>query len=188
MYYIKLSAILFLICAVAAGILAYVNGITDPRIRKIQEEKETATRAELIPEADFPEVKGTLDTTFVYQRAIDKKSGELKGYTFVASRSGYSSVIKTMVGVDTLFNVIAIRVIDQKETPGLGANCTAEKFTDQFKERDISRLVLDKDGGGEGAVVSIAGSTITTRAITSSIRITLEKLQAEIKAAQGGEQ
>jgi len=186
MYYLKLGAILLLICAIAAGVLAYVNEITAPRIKKLQEEKVTATRTELIPDAEFHDIRGIIDTNFVYQRANDPLNGALKGYTFIAEQTGYSSVIRTMVGVDSLFNIIAIKVIDQKETPGLGANCEAQVFRDQFKGRGSSTLVIDKDGGGDGAIVSIAGATITTRAIVSSIRVTLDKLQAEVSALTGG--
>lgn len=185
MYYLKLGAILFLICAIAAGVLAYVNGITAPRIKLLQEQKETSSRAELIPDAEFELTRGTVDSSFVYYRALDNQTKALKGYTLIAEQSGYSSVIKTMVGVDPLFNIIAIRVIDQKETPGLGANCTAASFAQMFQGRSLNSLVLDKDGG---EISSMAGATITTRAINSSIRIALSKLKAEIQAEEGGGQ
>lgn len=48
-------------------------------------------------------------------------NGQTQGYAFIASGEGYSGVIRIMVGTDTEGNTLGIRVLEQTETPGLGA-------------------------------------------------------------------
>ncbi|MCP4647180.1 MAG: FMN-binding protein, partial [bacterium] len=67
-------------------------------------------------------------------------------------------------------------VLFQQETPGLGANVSnPEKFIYQFDGLDASTLLLSKDGG---ELDSITGSTITSRAVTDSVREGLDALAA----------
>jgi len=183
MYYLKLGFILLIFCVVAAGILAYINGLTDPIIkdRKIQEEKDT--RSKLIPGADFI-LKANADSSFDYYAAVDSITKAVKGYTFIAEGSGYSGKIKTMVGVDSTFAIIAIQVIDQSETPGLGAKCLEPEFADRYSQMTISDLFVDKDKAEEKNIKSITGATITTRAITNSIREQIMILKKAIEAEQ----
>jgi len=166
MYYAKLGFILLIFCAVAAGILAYVNGLTAPVISQRKELEETQTRQQLIPNSDFT-LMSSADSSFSFYKAIDKSSGTTNGYAFISEGTGYSSRIKTMVGVDTLFQVLAIKIIDQAETPGLGAKCQDQAYFDMYAGLSEADLFVDKDGG---KIKSITGATITTRAVTNSIR------------------
>ena len=86
--------------------------------------------------------------------------------TYVASRYGYSSEVKTMVGVNYDMTIKKIKVIEQAETPGLGANATTEGFQGQFSGKGLAGLLVDKDGG---KIVSLTGATITSRTVTNSI-------------------
>jgi electron transport complex protein RnfG len=104
--------------------------------------------------------------TTSYFIAYKKGSKELLGYTFTAGKTGYSSKVLTMAGLDPQFNIINIKVIDQAETPGLGANCTAPSFSDQFKGKTQEDMLVDKDGG---PIKSLCGATITTRAKANSL-------------------
>ncbi|MDD2228381.1 MAG: FMN-binding protein [Candidatus Cloacimonetes bacterium] len=178
-YYIRLTLILLIFCAVASGILAYVNSLTEPVITERKAKEEVATRSELIPDADFSEAKfadGSL-----YYIATSKATKDTLGYTFVAAENGYSSNVQTMVGVDTNLKVVKIKVINQAETPGLGANCTSDSFQAQFSGLGETDLLVDKDGG---MVKSLSGATITTRTITNSIAAQI----AALKASMGGSQ
>ncbi len=180
MYYVKLGFILLVICAIAAGLLAYINSLTEPVIAERKAQEEISTRQALIPGAVFEEV--STEDGFTFFTAKDTESGELMGYTFIAAKSAYSSTIQTMVGIDRDMKVIAIKVIDQAETPGLGANCTQPSFYEMFRGLGESELYVDKDGG---AVRSIAGATITTRAVTNSIREEIAALKRYL-VKQGG--
>jgi electron transport complex protein RnfG len=178
---LKLGFILLIFCAVASGILAYINSLTAPVIAERKAKEEIATRESLIPEADFEELQAPGGEKYFIAR--DKETQEIKGYTFNAAQSGYSSVVQTMVGVDKDFRVIDIKVIDQAETPGLGANCTAESFTGQFAGLAAPELAVDKDGG---KIKSLSGATITSRCVANSIREMINTVQFSI--SNGGDQ
>jgi Na+-translocating ferredoxin:NAD+ oxidoreductase subunit G len=177
-YYLKLGFILLIFCVIASGILAYINTLTAPVIAERKAREEEETRAALIPDAVF-EQKVT-DQGMKYFLARDPEDSDLIGYTFIAAEIGYSSTVQTMVGVDKDFEVLGIEVIDQSETPGLGANCTSNSFTAQFSGLSIPELYVDKDGG---AIVSLSGATITSRTIANSLRESILDVQDE---PQGG--
>ena len=179
-YYLKLGFVLLVFCVVASGILAYINSLTAPVIADRKAKEEVSTREALIPDASFEQT--SLTNGDVYYTARSNASNEILGYTFIAAQTGYSSKVQTMVGVDKDFKVIAIKVIDQAETPGLGANCTQKSFTDQFKRLTSNDLYVDKDGG---KVKSLSGATITSRCIANSIRETIAFVQAQ--QTNGGE-
>jgi len=184
-YIMQLGFILLIFCAVASGILAFVNSKTQPVIAARKALEEEQTRQELLPLAKtFDMHKAAADSNFVYFAAKDS-TDKIIGYAFVAAKNGYSSLVKSMVALDTQYKIISMKVIDQNETPGLGSNCTGEKFPDFFKNLGYDDLLVDKDGG---PVTALTGATITTRAITNSIReaITIVKTDLETKVTQGG--
>jgi len=178
-YYLKLGGILLAICAIATGILAYVNSVTEPKIAALKAEESIESREKLIPGCDFEEV--VLRDDFSYFIARDKETKELKGYTFTAQKKGYSSIIKTMAGLDPEFRVIGIKIIDQGETPGLGANCVTDSFTAQFKGKTPDKLAVKKDGGD---IKSITGATITSRAIAASLSEEIQAIKADLAKKQ----
>lgn len=197
-YFIKLGLVLLIITAIASGILAYVNNLTKG---KIEENKITAkkeARFRVLPEAaafdslSVPIIEDSAaanaqknpllkpdeggEKTFVYYRGKDK-DGKTIGYTFTASQYGYSSTVKTMVGVDSLLNIVNIEVIEQAETPGLGANAAKKDFTDRFAGKTLSEVKLEKDGG---KIKSLTGATITSNAVTESVAAGLELIRKEV--------
>jgi Na+-translocating ferredoxin:NAD+ oxidoreductase subunit G len=178
-YYLKLGFILLIFCVVASGILAYLNTLTAPVIAARKAREAVETREALIPNAVFTE-RNTADGLSYFVASPEADSTVVLGYTFVAVQSAYSSNVQTMVGVDKDFKVLAIQVIDQAETPGLGANCTQPSFMDQFKGLTLPDLKVDKDGG---KVKSLSGATITSRAIANSIAESIAAVQADL----GGE-
>ena len=178
MYYLRLGLILLVFCAVAAGILAYLNTLTAPVIAERKANEEIDTRAELIPGAVFTQhTSAEGDIYFTATSAED--STQVLGYTFVCAQKGYSSSVQTMVGVDPDFNILAVKVIDQAETPGLGANCQQASFTGQFKGLALPKIKVDKDGG---EIVSLSGATITSRAVANSVHDGIKAIQKDLEA------
>ncbi len=180
--YLRLGLILLAFCVVATALLAFVNSATKPKIEELKSKAAEEARSALIPGAVFElKIIAVPDADSIeYYEAKDDKTGELKGYTFTAAKAGYSSNVKTMAALDPEFNIINIQVIEQAETPGLGANCTQESFAAKFKGLASDELLVDKDGG---KIVSLTGATITTRAITNSLRETVTLMKTNILAA-----
>lgn len=172
-YYLQLGFVLLLITAIASGVLAYINGLTAPMIQENQRRIKAEARQEVLSEATVFDSIGAFNNEAVY--AGKDADNVVVGFTFLASLYGYSSNIKTMVGVKPDLIVNKIKIISQTETPGLGANCQQMEFQAQFSDQSSGDLVVDKDGG---QIVSITGATITTRTIANSIRNGLEYLTA----------
>ena len=176
--YLQLGLILLAFCLVATALLAYVNTITKPQIDKIKTLEAEETRRTLIPDSDFEEI--TSDIT--YYIAKDNKTKEVKAYVFTAEKNGYNGPVKTMVAVDNNFQIIAIKVTDQSETPGLGSNSTQPKFSEQFKGKTSEQLIVDKDGGvPPNCIKAITGATITTRAVVNSVKESIDLLKAKVQ-------
>ncbi|MBD8526546.1 RnfABCDGE type electron transport complex subunit G [Pseudomarimonas arenosa] len=87
---------------------------------------------------------------------------------------GYAGDIRLLVGLDAPGQVRAARVIEHRETPGLGDAIEAEKsdWIDQFERRqrspgEVSAWRVDKDGGDFD---TLAGATITSRTLVETVQ------------------
>lgn len=87
---------------------------------------------------------------------------------------GYSGNIELVIGVSSSMEVLGVRVIDHKETPGLGDKIELSvsdwirSFTGkQFNETELSRWQVKKDGG---EFDQFTGATITPRAVVSAVK------------------
>ena len=199
---ITLVIVLTLICVVASLAVGLTYNYCSDRIfEQIKLAKEKALFSALPDGAKFEpkEANG-----FEYYEAFNI-DGELIGYAFEGSASGYSSVIKVMVGVNTTADTIkGISVTSQKETPGLGANILAVKtegtlwsaiasigkekvekeepepyFQQQFKDNSIENLKVVKTSGTP-YIEAITGATISSKAVTTAVSEAVEKFKAAV--------
>ena len=199
---IRLSMVLALVTLVAAFVLAEIYSVTKPQIelQKMAKTQEALNivlpdAEQIIPKTNKVPVKDSEGNT-LYQKDViayytaysDADTSEIIGYAFKAEGNGYSSVIETMVGIDTTGLIKNIKIVSQKETPGLGdlsendEPFTGKKWsTQQFKGKTLDALKVDKDGG---EIVSITGATITSRTITNSIRDELKGMLTNIKESK----
>jgi electron transport complex protein RnfG len=196
---IRLSIVLAIVTLIAAFVLAEIYSVTKPRIEMQKQAKTKEALKFVIPDAErivpntnkvpVKDSKGNIlyqkDIISYYTAYADTDTTDLIGYAFKAEGNGYSSLIETMVGIDTSGEIKNIKIISQKETPGLGDLAendepfTGKKWsTQQFKGKTVDELKVDKDGG---EIVSITGATITSRTITNSIRDELGTLLPKIK-------
>ncbi len=172
---VRFGLILMLVALISAGSLSYVNRITLPKILAQQTQELNQGLNSVLPGAQdgiiIPvPVAGTVS---YYEGYRDKDKTKLEGYAFLVESDGYSSTIRTLVGMDSDFNILAIQVLSQQETPGLGTRVqeirsgeTTPWWQDQFQNQSAANLAVDKDGG---AIQSITGATITSRAIADGI-------------------
>jgi electron transport complex protein RnfG len=199
---LRLSIVMTIVSLISAFLLAELYSITKPRI-EIQKMAKTMEALKLVlPDArvlvpvikKIPVKDGEGNVLFekeeiIYYRAFaNDDSSQLVGYAFKSEGNGYSSVIETMVGIDTSGQIERIKILSQKETPGLGTLSedsepfTGKKWsTQQFEGKSCEQLKVDKDGG---QIVSITGATITSRAITNSIKSKLETLLPQMGISQ----
>ena len=95
------------------------------------------------------------------------------GYAVQASEAGFADQIVLMVGFDaTSGEVLGIRVLSSKETPGLGDKIERPAFLDQFRGAAVPlRGVKDAaaKGADRAAIVMITGATISSRTMVREI-------------------
>ncbi len=122
------------------------------------------------------------DSTFSFYQAKDKATNAIKGYAFIAEGTALQQAGSRQLGGGFHLFVIAIKIIDQAETPGLGAKCQDQAYYDMYAGLGGPELFVDKDGG---KIKSITGATITTRAVTNSIREQINILKQSLSAGGG---
>ena len=96
----------------------------------------------------------------------------------VTAPDGYTAQIQMIVGIKLDGSLAGVRVIDHKETPGLGDKIEAKKhpWILQFPGLSLLNPIKDawavkKDGG---SFDQFTGATITPRAVIRSVRLALE--------------
>ncbi len=180
---LKPGLILMAYGIIAGLALGLVNSMTAPKIAAQEEAARMAAIEEVLPTATVFETKTEGDFEYIVGYTEESKA-EIAGFVVTALGNGFSSTIRTVVGVNTDFTVAAIEIVYQSETPGLGTKAvelddpTKEPwFERQFDGLPPSDINVDKDGG---KLRSITGATITSRAIARSVAITVEKLKTTV--------
>lgn len=214
--FLKLAGTLTVIACAASVALSVAYQATREVKERYDLEEQEAARREVLPEVEgavFERVETDSvmnGARFVCYAAYPSEgSTEAAGYTFVAYGRGYSSTIATMVGVDTAFAVTGIRIISQRETPGLGTKiqevasrntlwqvlagkAVGEEglrpwFQAQFDGRDESRLRVVKSRADDG-VLAVTGATISSEAVTGSVRRGIAMLRSIVAPVEAAEQ
>lgn len=177
---IKPSIVLFLVCAIMTGALAYVNGVTKPIIdenNKIAEQESLRTvynDADNFLDAKTGEELKTeeIDVSENIEKLYTaQKQGQSVGYVVSVFSSGYGGKMKILVGIDNDLNIKGISLVSHNETPGLGANVTNPKFTGQFlgkapqKEFNVVKRVPNDDD----EIQAITAATVTSKAVTKGV-------------------
>jgi len=167
---LRYGFILALICIVASASLALVNSLTKSRIlAQAQTEEDASLRDVLSEGARFEAVKSGND--ILYYKAYGKDEKFL-GVAFKALGKGYSSTIETMVGMSKEGKILAIKILSQNETPGLGAKVAEPAFRGRFSDKNIQNL---------NEVEAITGATISSRAVIDSVTNKAKEIQELIK-------
>jgi len=107
----------------------------------------------------------------------------------VVAPDGYTGALRLLVAVDTQGRLLGVRVLEHRETPGLG-DFVEERRTDWIHGFDgrsladppLARWQVRKDGGDFD---QYTGATVTSRAVTHAVRDALtyvERHRAEIFA------
>ncbi len=159
---LKPALILCVICLLATAALAGTNLLTADTIAQQKVITEQESRKQVLPDADsFEEADGY---------AIGKTGSDIAGYVFVTSSKGYGGDVQVMTGISTDGQITGVVILEQDETPGLGANAEKESFRDQFKQAvPENGFTVTKSTAGEGEISAMTGATITTTAVTNAV-------------------
>ena len=186
---LKLTLVLFLICAIVAGVLGAVDLVTRGPIQAYQTNKTNEAYAKVMP-VDVPEGQDKyikldlkelgLDTTVNSNGQKIKilsvsRAADDSGYVVETEFSGAQGTIVMVVGVSKSLTCTGISITKHSETSGLGANAASVaevgvNFRSQFV--GVNKSVQLKKAGGE--IDALSGATITSRSVTNATAAAIE--------------
>ncbi|MDR1410067.1 MAG: RnfABCDGE type electron transport complex subunit G [Oscillospiraceae bacterium] len=162
------------ICLVCVVALAITNSFTRQRIEDINNSHQESVMYQLIPSAsDFGEREnrtikedsGTFDVSFYIARG---SKGELLGYVFLTSATGYGGEISVMTATDMKAKVLGVELLALSETPGLGMKAQNSDFLEQFVNK-VTGIAITKEAPRDNKIQAITGATITSKAVTQAV-------------------
>ena len=165
--------VLVLICAIMSGLLAFTNSKTAPIIAAAEAEAARAARMEVMPAetSGFTKVdtQGIPTVPATEAGGIPESVTEIyaadggAGYVFSIVAQGYGgkNTLKMAVGIGMDGKLTGVKVLDHKETVGLGSKiATDANFYGQFPGLDAA---------GAAGADTISGATFSSRYYKAAI-------------------
>lgn len=181
---LRLGTILLLVTGIASALLAFVNLKTKPYILAQQEFEQKQALSIALPGADPVAFVAHEGGYFIGYKTTARE--EIVGYVLVANGKGYAKDITTLFGVDTAGVIQGLKITFQQETPGLGTKIeevrhgeTQSWFQQQFIQKNAAQLYL-KGERATGTINAITGATISSQAVTGSVRKAIDKMKPVI--------
>jgi electron transport complex protein RnfG len=182
---LKLGAVLALFAAAACAGLALVYEATYDIIAGHSRKDLEAALGEFFPDGDsFTDISEALETgdikspdpSVVFENAYEiKRNGQLVGAALRASRGSYGGTIRIFVGVEAGGRIAGVRILEHKDTPGLGANAASPvyyvdkaaklTFYGQFTGKPVGDPFEPKED-----IIAITASTITSAAVSRTVK------------------
>lgn len=174
----------------AALILAGLNALTEERIDN--QRREHALRAvasmlepgsydnELLDDTVRLPIQGLPEAATVYRARLD---GQPRAAVIdLTTPEGYSGDIRLLVAVDLEGTVLGIRVLEHRETPGLGDKIERSKsdWLEQFRGKSLT----NPDPAGwapdrrDGAFDTVSSATITSGAVIAAVKRALQAFES----------
>ena len=164
---------LLLICAIVAGVVSLVYGLTNDTYYENLEKTKNEAVGKIFGMENL-----TREELGDGVSAVFDAEGTLIGFSVETKSGGFGGDVELMVGYNALGEVVGVRVIAHSETPGLGAKAAEDFFLSQY-EGQSGEVVLGED------VDAISGATISSKAVTDGVNAATETLKA-VLAAKGG--
>lgn len=168
------------ITIVAAALLAWANEVTSGPIAEAKQQARIDAIKAVLPafdndplaQAEEVVIFPAPDPVFIVYPGYEGDrfvGAAVEGYT----KNGFSGLVKVMYGFDAEGVVVNYEVLEQNETPGLGA-----KMQEWFRMEEGNRSVLGKNPAevnmtvakDGGAIDAITAATISSRAFLDALR------------------
>ena len=176
--------VLFTITAVSAFLVALVNYFTKDTIAATNQAAKDKAKLEVLPAVNGEvTLRDTVRTISNFEVRVTEvrvaADSSLVGYAVEApsiTRGGYADRITLMVGFveqgdSTLIH--GVKVLSQKETPGLGANMTKRDNKLEasiMRQPNPAKMKFEvKKVDPEGSFDALTGSTISSRAYANAV-------------------
>lgn len=174
--FVKLAGILFLIGAISAGVLAWLNDTTKDLIaqNELMASMDPAILEAVMPNsvmfydledtALVEKVKAENNKIINLMTAVDASGNELgKIVRTWSTVKGFNGDMELYVGFTPDGQISGVNVISHQETSGLGSRTTEPGFTDQFIGLDASSEI------GENDYDAISGATYSSKSFLSAV-------------------
>lgn len=204
---VRLTVLLTVVCLLNGLALGLVYELTKGSIDKAAAKTLTESLKVVVPQADrFSDKRDCplpAGKAIAYYEAYAGNGGVI-GYALLGERQGYQSMLKVLIGIDPKGIIQGIKVLEQAETPGLGARVDEVQaketiwtrlaglfkksdaaavnrqpwFQEQYRGLAVNELVLLKPSQGGKGIHAITGATITSRALTQAVKDSIESFLA----------
>ena len=178
----NMVVVLFTITAISALLVALVNDVTKDAIAEAEQKNKDLAKLEVLPlfegEAEMNDTSYQIGDFTVNVTEV-KVDGKILGYAVEApslTTNGYADKIYLMVGFVEdeagRAKIHGVKVLSQKETPGLGANMIkpGNKLESSILGKYADDLVFKvKKVGASGSFDALTGSTISSRAYANAV-------------------
>jgi electron transport complex protein RnfG len=179
------AAVLAAAATLAVGVAAIVHDRAQPQIEASRRAQQLAQLtavlgglaydndplADMLPAHD-PELLGTSETLTVHRAR--RGGAPVAVLVNVVAPDGYAGAIRLLVAIDIHGRVLGVRVLEHRETPGLGDFIEARRsdWIHGFDGRSLgappaARWQVRKDGGDFD---QFTGATVTPRAVVRAVR------------------
>ncbi len=185
----RAALLLLLIALLGAGLLALLQHFAAPRIE--QQRQAAAERAllDLLPAGSYDNrplqqpialaAGGLLGNGRAEQGYLASLNGRPSTVLLPVSARGYEGPIQLLVAITPDGRLLASKVLQQQETPGL-ADLLAPERVSWLRSLDGKSLAADWSLNADGGRIDqIAGATVTSRAVTDALQRALRFFDAE---------
>jgi len=181
--YKRMVIVLTSIGVVSGALLMSVNLLTKDRI--------AANKQREIEQAVIRVIPGTTASQKIYEEknftVYEGKNdqGQDLGLAILTTAGGFQDKILYIFGLNLpLTRISSLYVLEQKETPGLGAKVADEKTFLQFwEDKDstaslsLRKPAVEKGKLAPSEVNTVTGATVSSKAVLASVNAALEKIK-----------
>jgi electron transport complex protein RnfG len=191
---IRVGLVLGLFAVIATTLVALTENTTHEQIKSNEREALLSAISEVVPAHRFDNAiledtmtipatsaLGTKEATQIYRARLEGLP--VAAVLTVIAPNGYSGSITMLVGIYYDGSLAGVRVVNHKETPGLGDKIDVKRnnWITQFSGLNLdnpSRAMwkVKKDGG---AFDQFTGATITPRAVIGAVKRALVFFETE---------
>jgi electron transport complex protein RnfG len=183
----RMIVVLTVVGLVSGSFLSVVGLLTKERIAMNKQQEIQDAISKVLP-ATKTSRKVFEDESLTIYESMDENNNPV-GYAVYTSGTGFQDIITLMYGLDPSFSKIkALTILEQKETPGLGAKITDKTaFLRYWEGRNCEQplslrkpAVESPENLAPSEVNAITGATISSEKVLGIVNLSLEKLK-EIK-------
>jgi electron transport complex protein RnfG len=178
---VKPTLVLFVVCLVISGSLAFVNDMTKDTIEENTRAEQEGFRCQVLQEADKFEPVDQKWTAEEVKNVYAAFNGDKPvGFVMDIEAKGYGGTIGMTVGINTDGEVTGVIIGLNNETPGLGSKVTEPDFLNQFIGIGIKDIlengleVVKQNKKQTNEIQAVSGATISSRGVTSGVQVALD--------------